>query len=137
MKQDEEEWKEYRKVMEDVIEKSGLDKKIFYDLKGNHDSFGVPVVGGTSDFFHKYSINAGIGRTGNVHSVTLVVSSSLYLIIPMFALKRLLHKWYLKLLALKNNQDFHCEPFSLLFHFLWNSFISKFSNFYRGSKHNH
>lgn len=71
MKQDEEEWKEYQKVMEDVVKWSGLDKNIFYDLRGNHDNFGVPVVGGSFDFFSKYSINGQLGRSGKVNSVTL------------------------------------------------------------------
>ncbi|KAJ9169239.1 hypothetical protein P3X46_017451 [Hevea brasiliensis] len=56
--------------MEDVVKRSGLDKNIFYDLKGNHDSFGVPVVGGSFDFFLKYSINGQLGRRGNVNCVT-------------------------------------------------------------------
>lgn len=81
MKQDEEEWKEYQKVMEDVVKWSGLDKNIFYDLRGNHDNFGVPVVGGSFDFFSKYSINGQLGRSGKVNSVTLQVSRfPLYLI---------------------------------------------------------
>lgn len=71
MKQDEEEWKEYHKVMADIIERSGLEKRIFYDVRGNHDSFGVPVVGGAFDFYQKYSINAALGRFGGVHSITL------------------------------------------------------------------
>ncbi|KAK9138795.1 hypothetical protein Sjap_009389 [Stephania japonica] len=71
MKQNEEEWKEYQEVMEDVIKRSGLDKKIFYDLRGNHDNFGVPSVGGPFDFFSNYSINGGLRRKGNVHSITL------------------------------------------------------------------
>ncbi|XP_068646398.1 putative metallophosphoesterase At3g03305 [Aristolochia californica] len=71
MKQDEEEWKEYSRVMEDVIKRSGLDNEVFYDLRGNHDKFGVPVVGGDFDFFQKYSINGALRRTRNVYSVTL------------------------------------------------------------------
>ncbi|XP_077227383.1 calcineurin-like metallo-phosphoesterase superfamily protein [Tasmannia lanceolata] len=81
MKQDEEEWMEYNRVMEEVVERSGLDKKIFYDLRGNHDSFGVPVVGGSFDFFQKYSINGGLRRTGNVHSVTLQGGGSKHLFV--------------------------------------------------------
>ncbi|KAL9402278.1 hypothetical protein Peur_006127 [Populus x canadensis] len=46
MKQNEVEWIEYRNVMEDVARRSGLDKRIFYDLRGNHDNFGVPEIGG-------------------------------------------------------------------------------------------
>ncbi|KAA8548277.1 hypothetical protein F0562_004462 [Nyssa sinensis] len=71
MKQDEEEWAEYQNVMEDVVKRSGLKKSIFYDLRGNHDNFGVPVVGGSFDFFSKYSINGQLGRSGPVHSVTV------------------------------------------------------------------
>ncbi|KAF5203070.1 Transmembrane protein [Thalictrum thalictroides] len=71
MKQDVEEWKEYEKVIEDVVERSGLDKKIFYDLRGNHDKFGVPTVGGPFDFFSVYSVNGQQRRKGNVHSITL------------------------------------------------------------------
>jgi hypothetical protein len=40
----------------------------------NHDNFGVPAVGGSFDFFSKYSINGQLGRSGNVKSVTLLVS---------------------------------------------------------------
>jgi hypothetical protein len=74
MKQKEEEWVEYQNIMEDVIKRSGLDKSIFYDLRGNHDNFGVPAVGGSFDFFSKYSSNGQLGRSGNVNSVTLQVS---------------------------------------------------------------
>ncbi|KAH0994459.1 hypothetical protein GBA52_018323 [Prunus armeniaca] len=66
-----EEWVEYQNVMEGVIKRSGLDRSIFFDLRGNHDNFGVPVLGGSFDFFSKYSINGQLGRTGNVNSVTL------------------------------------------------------------------
>lgn len=79
MKQNEQEWVEYRDVMEDVVKKSGLDKSIFYDLRGNHDNFGVPAVGGTFDFFSNYSLNAQAGRTGHVNSVTLQVNFNLLL----------------------------------------------------------
>ncbi|KAA8533395.1 hypothetical protein F0562_031171 [Nyssa sinensis] len=73
MKQDEE-WAEYQNVMEDVAKRSGLKKSIFYDLRGNHDNFGVPVVDGSFDFFSKYSINGQLGRSGPVHSVTVQLS---------------------------------------------------------------
>lgn len=76
MKQNEDEWVEYRNVMDAVIERSGLHKSLFFDLRGNHDSFGVPVVGGSFDFFSKYSINGQLGRNGRINSVTLEVSLS-------------------------------------------------------------
>lgn len=75
MKQNEEEWVEYQTVMEHVVKRSGLDKSIFFDLRGNHDNFGVPLVGGAFDFFSKYSINGQLGRAGNVNSVTLQVGN--------------------------------------------------------------
>ncbi|OIV90512.1 hypothetical protein TanjilG_32389 [Lupinus angustifolius] len=71
MKQNEDEWVEYRDVMDSVIERSGLDKSLFFDLKGNYDNFGVPVVGGSLDFFSKYSINGQLGRSESVNSITV------------------------------------------------------------------
>jgi hypothetical protein len=74
MKQNEVEWVEYQSIMEDVIKRSGLEKSIFFDLRGNHDNFGVPAVGGSFDFFSNYSINGKLGRSQNVNSVTVQVS---------------------------------------------------------------
>ncbi|XP_057471357.1 putative metallophosphoesterase At3g03305 [Actinidia eriantha] len=71
MKEDEAEWMVYKKVMEDVIKRSGLNKNLFYDLRGNHDNFGVPKLGGLFDFYSRYSINAQLGRSGQVNSVTV------------------------------------------------------------------
>lgn len=81
MKQNEEEWIEYQKVMEDVTTRSGLDKSIFYDLRGNHDNFGVPVLGGSLDFFSKYSISGQLGRRGSVNSVTLQTGEEKHLFV--------------------------------------------------------
>ncbi|KAL6565265.1 hypothetical protein OROGR_002216 [Orobanche gracilis] len=74
MKQDEEEWIEYGKTMRDVVQSSGLDKSNFYDVRGNHDNFGVPAIGGGFDFFSKYSINEQLQRSGNVNSITIQTS---------------------------------------------------------------
>ncbi|WVZ67871.1 hypothetical protein U9M48_016890 [Paspalum notatum var. saurae] len=71
MKQNEVEWVEYESTMKDVIESSKLPRRIFYDLRGNHDSFGIPASGDDSDFYQKYSINAKLGRQGRVQSITL------------------------------------------------------------------
>ncbi|MFS7975921.1 putative calcineurin-like phosphoesterase domain, ApaH type, metallo-dependent phosphatase [Helianthus anomalus] len=68
MKQNEQEWVEYQKTMENVITKSGLDRSIFYDLRGNHDNFGLPTA---FDFFSNYSITAQLGRSQSVNTVTL------------------------------------------------------------------
>lgn len=80
MKQNEDEWVEYRNVLDTVIERSRLHKSLFFDLRGNHDNFGVPVVGGSFDFFSKYSINGQLGRNGSVNSITLEVSAALHLL---------------------------------------------------------
>ncbi|CAN4126652.1 unnamed protein product [Withania somnifera] len=71
MKQDEEEWLEYQKGLDEVIKRSGLKKNVFYDLRGNHDIFGVPSIGGSFDFYSKYSINGQLKRSGLVNSVTI------------------------------------------------------------------
>ncbi|EPS67972.1 hypothetical protein M569_06798 [Genlisea aurea] len=74
MKQNEEEWVEYKKVMQEVSTKSGLDKNSFYDVRGNHDNFGVPLVDGPSDFFPKYSINGELQRNRKVNSLAIQTS---------------------------------------------------------------
>lgn len=76
MKQNEVEWMEYSSTMKDVIESSKLPRKKFYDLRGNHDRFGVPMSGGDYDFYEKYSMNANLRRQGRVQSITLEVSAS-------------------------------------------------------------
>ncbi|KAF5454923.1 hypothetical protein F2P56_024552, partial [Juglans regia] len=81
MKQNEEEWVEYRNIMEVVILRSGLDKSIFFDVRGNHDNFAVPTVGGAFDFFSKYSINGQLGRSRNVNSITLQTGGQKYLFV--------------------------------------------------------
>lgn len=77
MKQNEAEWIEYQNTMEDVIKRSGLNKSSFFDLRGNHDNFGVPVVGGSFDYFSKYSINGQLARRGNINSIIVEVTNSL------------------------------------------------------------
>lgn len=81
MKQNEQEWLEYSSVMRDVVKRSGLNKTIFYDLRGNHDNFGVPSLASSVDFFSKYSINAQLGRKENINTITLEVS--LYCLVYM------------------------------------------------------
>ncbi|KAL1532837.1 putative metallophosphoesterase [Salvia divinorum] len=74
MRQDEEEWIEYQKVMQDVVERSGLDQRTFYDIRGNHDNFGASVTGRSLDFFSRYSINAQLHRSRKVNSITIQTS---------------------------------------------------------------
>lgn len=79
MKLNEDEWLEYESVMQDVVKRSGLNKSLFYDLRGNHDNFGVPSLGSSVDFFSKYSINGQMGRRENVNAVTVEVGYTLSL----------------------------------------------------------
>ncbi|KAF3584489.1 hypothetical protein F2Q69_00032502 [Brassica cretica] len=81
MKQNEQEWLEYESVMQDVIKTSGLNKTLFYDLRGNHDNFGVPSVNSSVDFFSKYSINGKLGRKDNINTVTLETSERKHLFV--------------------------------------------------------
>ncbi|KAL6616525.1 hypothetical protein ACP70R_038795 [Stipagrostis hirtigluma subsp. patula] len=81
MKQNEVEWIEYKSTIKDIIESSRLQKRIFYDLRGNHDSFGVPACGGDYDLYQKYSINAQLRRQGRVQSITLENSGRKHLFV--------------------------------------------------------
>ncbi|XP_015572259.1 putative metallophosphoesterase At3g03305 [Ricinus communis] len=83
MKQNEDEWLEYQNVMEDVVKRRGLDKNIFYDLRGNHDNFGVPAVGGSFDFFLNYSISGQLGRRRNVNSITVETGDRKHLFVGL------------------------------------------------------
>ncbi|XP_058108132.1 putative metallophosphoesterase At3g03305 isoform X2 [Magnolia sinica] len=58
--------------MDAVIRGSGMDKKSFFDIRGNHDKYGVPYVGDKLDFFSNYSISSELNRLGTIQSVSLV-----------------------------------------------------------------
>ncbi|XP_066313053.1 putative metallophosphoesterase At3g03305 [Miscanthus floridulus] len=81
MKQNKVEWVEYERTMKEIIESSKLPRRIFYDLRGNHDSFGVPASGDDCDFYNKYSINAKLRRQGRVQSITLENSGRKHLFV--------------------------------------------------------
>lgn len=72
-RQDEDEWIQYKNSMDFVIKESGLEKRAFFDLRGNHDKYGVPYAGSYWDFFSKYSISAQLNRTSSIQTVTLMV----------------------------------------------------------------
>lgn len=73
-RQDELEWIQYKKTMDVVIRESGMDKKAFFDIRGNHDKYGVPHVGHKLDFFSNYSISSQLNRLSTIHSISLVIS---------------------------------------------------------------
>ena len=62
MRQDDLEWIQYKDPMDWVITKSGLLENVFFDVRGNHDKFGVPKVGSQVDYFSKYSISAHLNH---------------------------------------------------------------------------
>ncbi|KAL6001562.1 hypothetical protein ACLOJK_007300 [Asimina triloba] len=80
-RQDESEWIQYRKTMDAVVKESGMDKKSFFDIRGNHDKYGVPFVGDKLDFFSKYSISSELNRLGTVQSISLVGKGWKYLFV--------------------------------------------------------
>lgn len=73
MQQDESEWVQYRDTIDWVISQSKLPEYMFFDIRGNHDKFGVPEIGGRFDYFSKYSITAQQNRSSSVQSVILLV----------------------------------------------------------------
>ncbi|BBN11266.1 hypothetical protein MPTK1_5g10440 [Marchantia polymorpha subsp. ruderalis] len=68
----EEEWIAYRDSIDLMIKESGLNLEQFYDLRGNHDKYGVPLAKSSLDFYSQYSCNARMKRTSLVQSVTLI-----------------------------------------------------------------
>lgn len=68
--QEEVEWIEYRDSLHKVADESGIPLKYFYDIRGNHDKYGVPPLS-SLDYFPKYSISAAMNRTSLLQSVTV------------------------------------------------------------------
>lgn len=74
-RQDESEWIAYRNVMNEVVLQSGIERARIFDIRGNHDKYGVPYVSHELDFFSKYSVNAELNRTADIYSISLLVCS--------------------------------------------------------------
>lgn len=72
-RQDEAEWIQYRKIMDVIINESGIKKKRFIDIRGNHDRYGVPFVGDKLDFFSTHSISSQLNKLTTIQSISLVV----------------------------------------------------------------
>lgn len=51
------EWEEYRDVIQYVANSTGLEWDEVLDLRGNHDSFDVPVRSGKIDYYYKFSMS--------------------------------------------------------------------------------
>ncbi|KAL2635657.1 hypothetical protein R1flu_007136 [Riccia fluitans] len=68
----EEEWIAYRDFIDLMVNESGIPLSRFYDLRGNHDKYGVPFAKSSLDYYSRYSCNARMGRTSLVQSATLL-----------------------------------------------------------------
>ncbi|KAL3689332.1 hypothetical protein R1sor_015641 [Riccia sorocarpa] len=66
----EEEWMTYRDFIDLMVNQSGIPLSRFYDIRGNHDKYGVPYAKSSLDYYSRYSCNARMGRTSLVQSVT-------------------------------------------------------------------
>ena len=78
-RQDESEWIQYKSTVDSIVKQGGVEERRIFDIRGNHDKYGVPHVGGVLDFFSSYSISAKLNRHSNIHSISLVVSSQVHL----------------------------------------------------------
>ncbi|URE35408.1 Ser Thr protein phosphatase family protein [Musa troglodytarum] len=80
-RQDISEWIQYSNSMEAIVKYSGIDKRRIFDIRGNHDKYGVPYVGHELDFFSTYSVSSQLGRLSTVQSISLVGDDRKYLFI--------------------------------------------------------
>ncbi|KAM3229658.1 hypothetical protein ACQJBY_060467 [Aegilops geniculata] len=70
-RQDEDEWITYKKTIDALVAKGGIDKRRIFDIRGNHDTYGVPYRGSELDFFSTYSVNSQLGRLSTINSIML------------------------------------------------------------------
>lgn len=78
-RQDEWEWYEYNTVVASLSKASGVPIESIIDIRGNHDTFGVGLRGGSGDFYPKYGAIGGrsnrtAGALQRVFAVALEVS---------------------------------------------------------------
>ncbi|KAL6648415.1 hypothetical protein ACP70R_012639 [Stipagrostis hirtigluma subsp. patula] len=70
-RQDEYEWITYKKTIDAIVGRGGIDKNRIFDIRGNHDTYGVPYRGGELDFFSTYSVNSQLERLSIISSILL------------------------------------------------------------------
>ncbi|KAL6907531.1 hypothetical protein ACP4OV_002570 [Aristida adscensionis] len=70
-RQDEYEWLTYKKTIDAIVRRGGIDKSRIFDIRGNHDTYGVPRRGGKLDFFSTYSVSSQLERLGIISSILL------------------------------------------------------------------
>ncbi|XP_020257007.1 putative metallophosphoesterase At3g03305 [Asparagus officinalis] len=78
-RQDESEWIQYKRSMDAVVRQGGIEKRRIFDIRGNHDKYGVPYAGSSLDFFSSYSISSQLNRLSNIHSISLVGDDRTYM----------------------------------------------------------
>ncbi|KAM0950960.1 putative calcineurin-like phosphoesterase domain, ApaH type, metallo-dependent phosphatase [Dioscorea sansibarensis] len=77
-RQDESEWTQYRNAMDAIVGHNYREKRRIFDIRGNHDKYGVPYVGHNLDFFSIYSINSQLNRHNTINSISLVGENRIY-----------------------------------------------------------
>ncbi|KAF7041968.1 hypothetical protein CFC21_051679 [Triticum aestivum] len=70
-RQDADEWITYKKTIDAIVAKGGIDKRRIFDIRGNHDTYGVPYRGSELDFFSTYSVNSQLGQLSTINSIIL------------------------------------------------------------------
>ncbi|CAM6062583.1 unnamed protein product [Sphagnum tenellum] len=70
-RQDEGEWIDYWDSIQKVADGSGLPIERFFDMRGNHDKYGVPLSS-SLDYYSAYSVNGHLNRTNLVQSITVL-----------------------------------------------------------------
>ncbi|KAJ1297869.1 hypothetical protein BS78_01G410900 [Paspalum vaginatum] len=70
-RQDENEWVTYKRTIDTIVGRGGIDKTRIFDIRGNHDTYGVPYRGGKLDFFSTYSVNSQLKRLSTISNILL------------------------------------------------------------------
>lgn len=78
-RQDKSEWIQYRDSIKAIVSQSGIDPRAIFDIRGNHDKYGVPYVGDSLDFFSTHSVSSQFGRLNTIQSISLVGNHRKYL----------------------------------------------------------
>lgn len=61
--------------MDAIVGHNYLENRRIFDIRGNHDKYGVPYVGHNLDFFSIHSINSQLNRHNTMNSISLVVGN--------------------------------------------------------------
>ncbi|XP_072973523.1 putative metallophosphoesterase At3g03305 [Typha angustifolia] len=78
-RQDESEWVVYRNAIDAIVKRGGIDKHRIFDIRGNHDKYGVPYVGHKLDFFSTHSVSSQLNRLSTIYSISLMEEDKRYI----------------------------------------------------------